>query len=155
MALGSNLGHSLQTLRQAVTGLGRLPGTEVVACSRFYRTSPWGVHDQPDFINAVVRLRTALSPHELLDALMAMEAAAGRDRDGRRWGPRTLDLDLLHMDGVTLDDPRLTLPHPRIHERAFVLAPLADVAPQLDVPGQGMVAQLLQRVDCTGCTVLA
>jgi 2-amino-4-hydroxy-6-hydroxymethyldihydropteridine diphosphokinase len=91
----------------------------------------------------------------LLDALMAIEAAAGRDRDGRRWGPRTLDLDLLHMDGVTLDDPRLTLPHPRIHERAFVLAPLADVAPQLDVPGQGTVAQLLQRVDCTGCTVLA
>jgi 2-amino-4-hydroxy-6-hydroxymethyldihydropteridine diphosphokinase len=154
VALGSNLGDSQRTLGQAIDALGALPSTEVTARSRFYRTAPWGVHDQPEFINAVVRLHTALSPHRLLDALIAIEAAAGRVRDGERWGPRTLDLDLLHVDGVTLDDPRLTLPHPRIGERAFVLAPLADIAPLLDLPGQGRVAQLLQRVDSTGCIAL-
>jgi 2-amino-4-hydroxy-6-hydroxymethyldihydropteridine diphosphokinase len=154
VALGSNLGDSQRTLNQAIDALGALPFTDVTARSRFYRTAPWGVHDQPEFINAVVRLYTVLSPHQLLDALVAIEAAAGRVRDGERWGPRTLDLDLLHMDGVTLDDPRLTLPHPRIGERAFVLAPLADIAPRLDLPGQGRVALLLERVDTAGCIAL-
>ncbi len=154
VALGSNLGDSQRTLRQAIDALGALPCTAVTARSRFYRTAPWGVREQPDFINAVVRLHTALSPCRLLDALIAIEAAGGRVRDGERWGPRTLDLDLLHMDGVTLDDPRLTLPHPRIGERAFVLAPLADIAPLLGLPGRGRVAELLQQVDCAGCIAL-
>lgn len=155
VALGSNLGDSQRTLSVAIDALGSLPSTEVTGRSRLYRTAPWGMHEQPDFINAVVRLHTALSPHQLLDALLTIEAAAGRVRDGERWGPRTLDLDLLHMDGVVLGDPDLTLPHPRIRERAFVLAPLADVAPQLELPGQGRVAELLQRVDSAGCTALA
>jgi 2-amino-4-hydroxy-6-hydroxymethyldihydropteridine diphosphokinase len=154
VALGSNLGDSQRTLSRAIDALGSLPSTAITARSRLYRTAPWGMHEQPDFINAVVRLHTALSPHQLLDALLMIEAAAGRVRDGERWGPRTLDLDLLHMDGVVLDDPALTLPHPRIRERAFVLAPLADVAPQLELPGQGRVAELLQRVDSAGCIAL-
>lgn len=154
VALGSNLGDSRQTLSRAIDALGSLPSSALTARSRLYRTPPWGLHEQPDFINAVVRLHTALSPHQLLDALLAIEAAAGRVRDGERWGPRTLDLDLLHMDGIVLDDPDLTLPHPRIHQRAFVLAPLADIAPQLELPGQGRVAELLQGVDCAGCVAL-
>ena len=154
VALGSNLGDSQRTLSVAIDALGSLPSTEVTGRSRLYRTAPWGMHEQPHFINAVVRLHTALSPHQLLDALLTIEAAAGRVRDGERWGPRTLDLDLLHMDGAVLDDPDLTLPHPRIRERAFVLAPLADIAPLLELPDQGRVAELLQRLDATGCMAL-
>ncbi|HEX5305194.1 MAG TPA: 2-amino-4-hydroxy-6-hydroxymethyldihydropteridine diphosphokinase [Dyella sp.] len=154
VALGSNLGDSQRTLSVAIDALHALPDTAVTARSRFYRTAPWGRLDQPDFINAVVRLHTALSPHALLDALMQIEAAAGRVREGERWGPRTLDLDLLHMDGVRLDDARLTLPHPRIRDRAFVLAPLADIAPELPLPGQGRVAELLRQVDAAGCVAL-
>ena len=97
-----------------------------------YRTPPWGVLEQPPFVNAVVELDTALSPHALLDALLAIEQRAGRVRAERN-GPRTLDLDLLHVDGVQLDDPRLTLPHPRMAERAFVLLPLHDIAPDAAV----------------------
>lgn len=154
VALGSNLGDSQRTLSRAIEALDTLPSTAVTGRSRFYRTAPWGFCDQPDFINAAVRVHTALSPHRLLDALLAIEAAAGRVRDGERWGPRTLDLDLLHMDGITLDDRRLTLPHPRIRERAFVLAPLADIAPGLVLPGQGGVIELLRQVDATGCAAL-
>ncbi len=155
VALGSNLGDPQRTLGRAIDALGSLPSTTVTARSRFYRTAPWGLHEQPDFINAVIRLHTMLSPYPLLDALMAIEAAAGRVRDGERWGPRTLDLDLLHMDGIVLGEACLTLPHPRIRERAFVLAPLADIAPLLELPGQGRVLELLQRVDSTGCMALA
>ncbi|AND68691.1 2-amino-4-hydroxy-6-hydroxymethyldihydropteridine diphosphokinase [Dyella thiooxydans] len=99
----------------------------------------------------MVCLRTSLPPHDLLDALMAIERRFGRTRDDERWGPRTLDLDLLHVDGVVLDEPQLTLPHPRMGERAFVLLPLADLAPELELPGQGRVAELLRRVDAGGC----
>ena len=155
VALGSNLGDSRQHLLSAVEALAALPHTEVIARSRIYRTPPWGVLDQPDFLNAAVALETALEPYDLLDALLAIERAAGRQRSGERWGPRTLDLDLLHVAGKTMHSTRLTLPHPHIAERAFVLLPLGDLAPELDIPGQGRVVELLRNVDTQGCTPLA
>jgi 2-amino-4-hydroxy-6-hydroxymethyldihydropteridine diphosphokinase len=155
VALGSNLGDSRQQLLHAIDALAKLPHTRVLARSRFYRTPPWGVRDQPDFLNAVVTLETPLPPHELLAALLEIERAAGRQRDGQRWGPRTLDLDLLHVDGHTLSDETLTLPHPHIAQRAFVLLPLRDVAPALDIPGQGRVDELLRAVDTQGCEAIA
>lgn len=155
VALGSNLGDSRQQLLNALEALACLPNTQVIARSRFYRTPPWGMHDQPDFLNAVTVLETPLSPHDLLDALLGIERNAGRERGGERWGPRTLDLDLLHVAGETVSDERLTLPHPHIAERAFVLLPLSDVAPELEIPGQGRVADLLRAVDTQGCEALA
>ena len=155
VALGSNLGDSRQHLLDAIEALAALPHTAVTARSRIYRTPPWGVTDQPDFLNAVVALETALPPHDLLDALLIIERAAGRQRNGERWGPRTLDLDLLHVADRTVDDERLTLPHPHIANRAFVLLPLHDVAPDLAIPGQGRVTDLLRSVDTQGCEPLA
>lgn len=154
VALGSNLGESKLHLLDAIEALAGLPHTEVVARSRIYRTQPWGKLDQPDFFNAVVALETALEPHDLLGALLDIERAAGRQRNGERWGPRTLDLDLLHMSGKVVNSERLVLPHPHIADRAFVLLPLHDVAPDLDIPGQGKVADLLRNVDVQGCAAL-
>lgn len=153
VALGGNLGDTREYLHHALEVLSRLPQTRLLAQSRFYRTPPWGVVDQPPFLNAVAELDTTLHPHALLDALLQIEQAAGRVRTAERWGPRTLDLDLLHVDGVILHDTRLTLPHPRIAERAFVLLPLAEIAPALDLPGQGNVASLLAAIDTRGCIV--
>ncbi len=155
VALGSNLGDSRQHLLDAIEALAALPHTAVTVRSRIYRTPPWGVTDQPDFLNAVVVLETALEPHDLLDALLAIERAAGRQRNGERWGPRTLDLDVLHVAGRAINDERLTLPHPHIADRAFVLLPLHDVAPELEIPGRGRVADLLRGVDTQGCEPLA
>lgn len=154
VALGSNLGDSRRYLSEAIEAMARLPGTTVTARSRLYRTPPWGMLEQPEFLNAAVQLDTGLSADELLHALLAIERAAGRSREGERWGPRTLDLDLLHMDGVRSAGERLTLPHPRIAERAFVLLPLADLAPALELPGQGRVADLLAALDHSGCEAL-
>ncbi len=150
IALGSNLGNARGHVLGAFDALARLPGTQLLAHSPLYLTPPWGMLEQPPFVNAVARVGTTLSPHALLDALLAIERAAGRVRDGERWGPRTLDLDILHMDGVALDDDRLSLPHPRIRERAFVLLPLNDLAPELELPGQGRVADLLAALDTAG-----
>ena len=133
--------------------LDALPATYVLQRSPLYLTPPWGVVEQPPFINAAVQLDTTLSPHSLLDALIEIEQRAGRVRVQRN-GPRTLDLDLLHVDGVQLDDERLTLPHPRMAERAFVLLPLHDLAPSLQLPGRGSVAELLARLDLAGCEKL-
>lgn len=154
IALGSNLGDPRRQLLDAMDALARLPATQLLRRSRLYRTPPWGVLEQPPFINAAALLDTGLAPHDLLDALLAIERRAGRVRAERN-GPRTLDLDLLHMEGVQLDDERLTLPHPRIAERAFVLLPLADLAPDLLLPGQGRVAELLAAADTQGCECLA
>ncbi|QNK02305.1 2-amino-4-hydroxy-6-hydroxymethyldihydropteridine diphosphokinase [Dyella telluris] len=151
IALGSNLGDAHGQVLGAFDALNKLPRTRLLDRSPLYLTPPWGVVDQPAFVNAVARIDTALSPHDLLDALLAVERAAGRVRDGERWGPRTLDLDVLHMDGVVLSDERLTLPHPRIADRAFVLLPLHALAPDLLLPGQGRVADLLATVDAAGC----
>jgi 2-amino-4-hydroxy-6-hydroxymethyldihydropteridine diphosphokinase len=154
VALGSNLGDPRQQLLDAMDALANLPDTRLLQRSRLYRTPPWGMLEQPPFINAAVELDTALSPHALLDALLAIEQRAGRVRAERN-GPRTLDLDLLHVDGVQLADPQLTLPHPRMAERAFVLLPLHDIAPTLRLPGQATVAELLARLDLAGCERVA
>ncbi|GAB2569917.1 2-amino-4-hydroxy-6-hydroxymethyldihydropteridine diphosphokinase [Dyella jejuensis] len=155
VALGSNLGNPRRQLLDAIDALAALPQTRVLLRSRFYRTPPWGVLDQPAFLNAAVALETALEAHALLDALLSIERDAGRQRSGERWGPRTLDLDLLHVEGKTISDERLTLPHPHIANRAFVLLPLRDLAPDLEIPGQGRVTDLLRAVDTQGCEALA
>ncbi|OOG45811.1 2-amino-4-hydroxy-6-hydroxymethyldihydropteridine diphosphokinase [Rhodanobacter sp. C01] len=153
IALGSNLGDSQWQVIDAMRALARLPDTRLLKRSSLYRTPPWGILEQPPFVNAAVQMDTALSPHGLLDALLDIEQRAGRVRAERN-GPRMLDLDLLHVDGVQLDDARLTLPHPRMAERAFVLLPLHDIAPALHLPGQGVVAELLARLDLAGCEKL-
>lgn len=129
VALGANLGDPQAALRQALHDLATLPHTQLVRASSLYRSAPVD-SSGPDYINAVAEIRTALSPYELLSCLQGLEQAAGRERPWRN-APRTLDLDLLLFDGLTLDDPRLTLPHPRMYERAFVLQPLAEIAPGL------------------------
>ena len=150
VALGSNLGNPPQQLLDATQELAATPGLHLRQRSPLYRTPPWGVLQQPPFVNAAVQLDSALSPHALLDALLAIEQRAGRVRDEPN-GPRTLDLDLLHVDGVQLDDARLSLPHPRMAQRAFVLLPLHDIAPTLQLPGYGRVDQLLAMLDTAGC----
>lgn len=145
VALGANLDDPLAQVRAALAALPRLPATRVVAASSLYRTAPVGLVGQPDFINAVVELRTALDPEALLDALFAVEAEFGRVRAERN-GPRTLDLDLLLHGDAVIDRPRLQLPHPRLHLRAFVVAPLAEIAPDCRIPGRGTVAAWLPAV---------
>lgn len=144
IALGANLGDAVATVNAAVLALRALPDTEFVAASSLYRTAPVGLKHQPDFINAVVELIAVSPAPTLLDALFAIEERFGRLRSVRN-APRTLDLDLLLYGDVFSDDPQLTLPHPRLHERAFVLAPLAEIAPRLMIPGRGSVADLLLR----------
>ena len=142
VALGANLGDPLSTLRRAVESLHMLPHSQLKATSAFYRTAPVGLLNQPDFINAVASFHTQLSPDDLLEALFAIEAQFGRQRSVRN-APRTLDLDLLLHGEHVCEAPRLTLPHPRMHQRAFVLVPLAEIAPTLSIPGHGPVATLL------------
>jgi 2-amino-4-hydroxy-6-hydroxymethyldihydropteridine diphosphokinase len=154
VALGSNLDDPEAQVERGFAALAALPGTLLRARWRRYRTPPWGVVDQPDFVNAVAWLETSLAPRALLDALLAIEARAGRVR-GLRYGPRVLDLDLLLYGDRSLREAGLTIPHPRLHQRAFVLLPLADLAPDLEVPGLGRVADLLARVDTAGCVPLA
>jgi 2-amino-4-hydroxy-6-hydroxymethyldihydropteridine diphosphokinase len=142
VALGSNLGNPVQTIEDAIDAMAALRGSLLKAISSLYRTAPVGLRHQPDFINAVVALDTRLGPRDLLAELFALEARFGRERSVRN-APRTLDLDLLLHGDTVQDDPELTLPHPRMHERAFVLMPLAEIAPALVIPGRGPVAELL------------
>lgn len=150
VALGSNLGDPVRTIEDAIDAMAALRGSLLTAISSLYRTAPVGLRNQPDFMNAVVALDTRLPPRELLDELSTLEARFGRIRepDSVKNAPRTLDLDLLLHGDTVQDDPALTLPHPRMHERAFVLAPLAEIAPELVVPGHGRVADLLAA--CAG-----
>ena len=146
LALGANLGDPAATVNAAFAALGDLPQTRVAATSALYRTAPVGITEQPEFINAAARVETELSPLALLDALLAIEQQFGRVRLLQN-GPRTLDLDVLLYEGQVIDTPRLTLPHPRMHLRAFVLYPLADVAPaDLPLPGRGTLAAWLPAV---------
>lgn len=153
IALGSNLGDPRDEIVRAFAELDTLPKTTLCARSRLYRTRASGPVPQNDFVNAAAELETGLEPESLLDELFALEACHGRVR-GERWGPRTLDLDLLLYDGATVTTPRLTVPHPRLAGRAFVLVPLADIAPETNVPGFGRVAELLARVDTSGVTAI-
>ncbi len=144
LSLGSNLGDRLQTIRHALADIHQLPGTTVTKVSSIHETEPWGHIPQPAFLNCACEVRTILPPLELLAALQAIEARHGRVRV-ERWGPRTLDIDILLVDDSSIAVPTLTVPHPRIAERAFVLRPLAEIAPDVMVPGTGStVAALLQ-----------
>jgi 2-amino-4-hydroxy-6-hydroxymethyldihydropteridine diphosphokinase len=148
VGLGSNLGEREATLRRAVEELGRLPSTEVRAVSRFRDTAPVGYVDQPRFLNGAVELETALGPRELLDELLRIERELGRDRtQGPPQGPRTADLDLLLYGEEEIDEPGLQVPHPRLHERRFVLEPLSDLDAALFLPGRGEVQVLLAGLD--------
>jgi 2-amino-4-hydroxy-6-hydroxymethyldihydropteridine diphosphokinase len=146
IGLGANLGDPVTQLRAAIAEIGRLAATRVVAESSFYRTAPVGYAGQPDFVNAAVSIETALEPRALLEGLKAVEAAAGRERSFKD-APRTLDLDVLLYEDCAIDEPGLTIPHPRMHERAFALAPLVEIEPDAIVPGRGRAADLLAR--CT------
>lgn len=155
VALGSNLDDPLAQVLRGFDALSLLPESQLLARSRLYRSAPWGVTEQPGFVNAAVELETPLAPRELLEALLGIERAAGRNRSGARWGPRVLDLDLLIYGDTECEEPGLTLPHPHLHERAFVLLPLNDLAADFEVPGRGQVSELLARVDTAGCEPLA
>ena len=147
IALGSNLADPEGQVIKAFDELAKLRSSRLLARSSLYRSTPVGRLDQPDFINAVVHIKTALLPHELLNALLDIERAHGRVREYPD-GPRTLDLDLLIYDDLRCNDATLTLPHPRMHQRAFVLQPLLEIAPEVRVPGRPAVSELLAA--CTG-----
>ncbi|GGV20790.1 2-amino-4-hydroxy-6-hydroxymethyldihydropteridine diphosphokinase [Streptomyces griseoflavus] len=153
VSLGANLGNRLETLQGAVDALEDTPGVRVKAVSPVYETEPWGVEpgSQPSYFNAIVVLKTTLPPSSLLERAQAVEEAFHRVRD-ERWGPRTLDVDIVAYADLHSDDPQLTLPHPRAHERAFVLAPWNDVDPEAQLPGHGPVADLLHTVTREGVT---
>ena len=155
IGLGANLGDAAATLREAIAALARLPATELLRTSRLYRTPAWGRTEQPDFINAVALLDTGLQAQALLQALLGIEREFGRIRiDGERWGPRTLDLDLLLHGDATIDEPGLRVPHPHLHERAFALLPLAEIAPEAEIPGIGMVGKLAASMAVDGIEAL-
>jgi len=146
IGFGANLGDPFATLPDVLKTLAALPETQLAACSSYYRSAPLGVSGpQPDYINAVIALDTGLSPQALLDALLRLEDACGRQR-ATALAPRPLDLDLLLYGEMVMQSPTLTLPHPRLHQRAFVLLPLAEIAPTLSIPGFGSLSALLEEV---------
>ncbi len=154
IGLGSNLGDPQSQLARAVEALRKLPQSRLTALSRLYRSRPMGPADQPDYVNAVAMLDTRLGPHELLDALQAIENEQGRVRGPQRWGPRTLDLDLLLYGAEVISTERLQVPHPGIAERNFVLYPLADIAPELVFPDGRSLQQLLGECSPDGLEVM-
>jgi 2-amino-4-hydroxy-6-hydroxymethyldihydropteridine diphosphokinase len=146
VGLGANLGPREVTILRAVDLLAAEEGVKVLELSELRETDPVGVVDQPPFLNGAVALETSLSPRELLDALLRVERELGRVRN-ERWGPRTIDLDLLVYGEEVVDEPGLRVPHPRLHERRFALEPLADLEPELWIPGVGAVSDALARLD--------
>lgn len=153
IALGSNLGNSLDTLINTVTALANLPGIDVIATSSWYQTKPIGP-PQPDYVNGCVVLQVQQSPAELLTILQAIELQFGRVRT-EKWGARTLDLDILLYDDLVMNTPDLTIPHPQMTERAFVLVPLAEIAPNWFEPvSKKAIGQLAKEVDCTGVKLI-
>lgn len=151
IGLGGNVGDVAQAFADALATLAVRPDCRVVARSSVWRTPPWGKTDQPDFLNMCALLDTTLAPHALLETCLALETAAGRVRF-ERWGPRVLDIDLLAYGDLALADDRLVVPHPRMFERAFVLAPLAEIAPTLRIGGHA-VADLARAIDASGMSV--
>ena len=142
IGLGANLQDPPAQLRRALAAIDAEPGVRLVAQSSFYRSAPLGPGDQPDYCNAVCAVETTLDPDALLTRLHAIERGMGRERPPVRWAPRLIDLDLLHYDGAACATKRLTLPHPELHRRNFVVVPLAELAPDLALPGIGIVANL-------------
>jgi 2-amino-4-hydroxy-6-hydroxymethyldihydropteridine diphosphokinase len=147
IGLGSNLGDREATLRGALARLNAAPGVRVVAVSSFRETDPVGLTEQPKFVNAVAAVETELEPRGLLETLLSIEQAMGRTREGPRFGPRTIDLDLLLYEDRIVEEPGLRVPHPRLHERTFVLEPLAELEPGLTVPGLGPLERLLRNLE--------
>jgi 2-amino-4-hydroxy-6-hydroxymethyldihydropteridine diphosphokinase len=149
LGLGSNLGGRLANLEQAVSSLGREGEVRVVRSSRVYETDPVGGPEQPDFLNAVIEVETSLDPHELLSRCLSVEREMGRARV-ERWGPRVIDIDVLTYDDVEVDEPGLTIPHPRMHERGFVLVPLLELVADPVLPGGRRVKDLRLSADTFG-----
>jgi 2-amino-4-hydroxy-6-hydroxymethyldihydropteridine diphosphokinase len=143
VGVGANLGDREATIRRALELLAARPEIDVTAVSGLRETAPWGFTDQPAFLNGAAAVITSLEPDALLAVLLAVEQHLGRTRAGPQYGPRTIDLDLLLYGAAVLDEPGLTVPHPRLHERAFALEPLLELDPELVVPGRGRVADLL------------
>jgi 2-amino-4-hydroxy-6-hydroxymethyldihydropteridine diphosphokinase len=150
LGLGSNLHNPVTQLQLAIERLRDAEGIDVLRTSSFYSTPPWGDEDQDDFINAVVQIQTQLAPLSVLHLMQSIEDKMGRQRGDRRWGPRVIDIDLLLFDEQVLQSTVLELPHPRMHERAFVLLPLSELDPSMEIPGQGSIASLLSQLDCSG-----
>jgi 2-amino-4-hydroxy-6-hydroxymethyldihydropteridine diphosphokinase len=153
IALGSNLREPQKQIHSGVEELAMLPNTRLANVSSLYRSAPVGYRDQPDFVNAVAVIETALRPRDLLEALLRIEQRYGRVRSVPN-APRTLDLDIVLYDALEVREPGLTIPHPRMHERAFVVVPLAEIAPDAPVPGRGCVRDLLDAVDPASLTRL-
>jgi 2-amino-4-hydroxy-6-hydroxymethyldihydropteridine diphosphokinase len=147
IGLGANLGDREATMRAALELLSQVEGVQICAVSSFRETEPVGVLDQPRFLNAAAVVETTLGPRGLLDALLGVERALGRTREGPRFGPRTIDLDLLVYGDEIVDEAGLTVPHPRLHERAFALEPLHELEPELVVPGRGPLETLLRNLE--------
>jgi 2-amino-4-hydroxy-6-hydroxymethyldihydropteridine diphosphokinase len=150
VGLGANLGDREETISRALDVLRGAEGVDVVAVSTLRETEPWGPVEQPPFLNGAAELETTLSPRELLELLLEVERQLGRLRGGERFGPRTIDLDLLLYDDLELEEPGLTLPHARLHERRFALEPLAELAPDVRVPGWGTAVELLAGLEGAG-----
>jgi len=149
IALGSNLASPLTQVNAAIAALGTLPDSQVVAVSGFYRTPPLGPQDQPDYLNAAVAPETTLAPEALLDHTQRIELDQGRVRKAERWGPRTLDLDIMLFGDATINTERLTVPHYDMKNRAFMLLPLSEIAPALRFPDGERLADVLERLDCS------
>lgn len=151
VGLGSNLGDPRLQLTSALEALDRIEETRLLRQSDFYRSKPWGIVDQPEFLNAVAELETRLDPVRLLDELLLVERKAGRQRDSTRWGPRIIDLDLLLYGSQQIRMDGIEVPHPRMFERSFVVLPLAELRPDLDVPGHGAIADAVASIDAGSC----
>ncbi|EJG0604160.1 2-amino-4-hydroxy-6-hydroxymethyldihydropteridine diphosphokinase [Cronobacter sakazakii] len=149
IALGSNLAEPLTQVNNALAALARIPGSRVVATSSFYRTPPLGPQDQPNYLNAAVALETTLSAEALLDNTQRIELEQGRVRKAERWGPRTLDLDIMLFGDATINTGRLIVPHYDMKNRAFMLLPLSEIAPALRFPDGERLADVLERLDCS------
>jgi len=152
IAIGSNQADPIQQAKQAITALNDIKETSLMSCSSLYCSAPMGPQDQPDYINAVAAIDTNLSAIALLDALQAIEQSQGRKRKEERWGPRTLDLDILLYADQIIDQPRLTVPHYGMKEREFVLYPLFEIAPELIMPDGTALSEMLKRCDKNGLT---
>ncbi|QIQ20845.1 2-amino-4-hydroxy-6-hydroxymethyldihydropteridine diphosphokinase [Zophobihabitans entericus] len=152
IALGSNLANPLEQVNNALKAISLIPKTAFIAVSPFYRSKPLGPQDQPDYLNAVVQIQTELSPEQLLDETQKIEQQQGRERKAHRWGPRTLDLDILLYGNQTIQTPRLTIPHYDMQNREFMLYPLFDLAPELILPDGVILQSLLKRISMNGMT---
>lgn len=152
VALGANLGDPLKQAQDAIVAIKQIDQTKVTNISPFYRSKPLGPQDQPDYLNAVIELETSLTPIALLKALQMIEIKLGRTRKADRWGPRTLDLDILLYDDLQINDETLTIPHYDMHKREFVLYPLFDIAPDLILPNQTSLKTLISQIPLNNMT---